>query len=73
MTELCINHITGDFIGMTHNSCNLKMRLKKFHTKIPVAFHNLRGYDSHLLLVALGDCQEFKHFKRISCIPNNME
>ena len=67
------DHITGKFIGMCHNTCNLKMRLRKFHTKIPVAFHNLRGYDSHLLLAALGDCSTFKHFKRISCIPNNME
>ena len=67
------DHLTGKFIGMCHNTCNLKMRLRKFHTKLPVAFHNLRGYDSHLLLAALGDCTKFKHFKRISCIPNNME
>ena len=32
-------------------------------------FHNLRGYDSHLLMQKLG---RFKD-KKISVIPNNME
>ena len=35
---------------------------------IPVIFHNLEGYDSHLLLQELGQFN-----KRISVIPNNMQ
>ena len=36
--------------------------------KIPVVFHNLRGYDSHLIMQEIG---KFK--KKINVIPNNME
>lgn len=36
---------------------------------IPVYFHNLRGFDSHLLMQGVGI---FKG-KKINCIPNNME
>ena len=34
-------HVTGKFRGAAHNSCNLKFKLSG---KIPVVFHNLRGY-----------------------------
>jgi hypothetical protein len=34
---------------------------------ILVVFHNLRGYDSHLIMQAIG-----KVSKQIKCIPNNM-
>ena len=39
-------HYTGKFRGTAHNSCNLLCRKPKF---IPVIFHNLSGYDSHLI------------------------
>ena len=35
--------------------------------KVPVIFHNLRGYDEHLVLKAL---QTSEH---VTCIPNNKE
>ena len=40
----------------------------KLTKTIPVIFHNLKGYDSHLLLPELG-----KFNKKISIIPNNMQ
>ena len=42
-------HITEKFRGATHWSCNTNLQLTK---KVPVIFHNLRGYDSHLIFVS---------------------
>ena len=39
-------YITGKYRGSTHWSCNVNLKLTK---KVPVIFHNLRGYDSHLI------------------------
>ena len=61
-------HITGKYRGAAHNACNLKLRLNPKTTTILVVFHNLRGYDSHLLMQAISKVEG-----RISCIPNNME
>ena len=44
-------HVTGSYRGASCNTCNLGMKLTK---TIPVIFHNLKGYDSHLLLPELG-------------------
>ena len=43
-------HITGKFKGSAHQECNLKLRIKPEDIKIPVIFHNLRGYDSHFIM-----------------------
>ena len=58
-------HYTGRFRGAAHNSCNLKYKKPKF---IPVVFHNLSGYDSHLFIKNLGFTDG-----TIDCIPNNEE
>ena len=58
-------HYTGRFRGAAHNSCNLKYKKPKF---IPVVFHNLSGYDSHLFIKNLGYTDG-----NIDCIPNNEE
>jgi len=60
------SHLTGRFRGAAHNSCNLNYQYPDF---IPVYFHNLRGFDSHLLMQGVG---LFKG-RKINCIPNNME
>ena len=61
-------HITGRYRGAAHSACNLKLRLSPKTTTIPVVFHNLRGYDSHLLMQAISKVEG-----RVSCIPNNTE
>ena len=42
------SHIAGKFRGSAHQECNLKLRIEPEGIKIPVIFHNLRGYDSHI-------------------------
>ena len=58
-------HYTGRFRGAAHNSCNLKYKKPNL---IPVVFHNLSGYDSHLFIKNLGFTDG-----TIDCIPNNEE
>ena len=58
-------HVTGKFRGATHWDCNINFQLTK---KIPVIFHNLRGYDSHLVFSVL-----HKFDVKISIIPNGLE
>ena len=35
------DHLTGKFVGVTHNKCELKRNNKTY--KIPVIFHKLKG------------------------------
>jgi len=58
-------HYSGKFRGEAHNPCNLLFQNPKH---IPVIFHNLAGYDSHLFIKSLGKTQG-----NIHCIPNNEE
>ena len=58
-------HVTGEYRGAAHNVCNLQYRISN---KVPVIFHNLRGYDSHFIIQKLG---EFG--LDISVIPTNSE
>ena len=75
-------HITGQYRGSAHQECNLKLRINPAEIKIPVIFHNLRGYDSHFIMEEIGEIVK-KHTytnkkgeeiqMNINAIPNNME
>lgn len=45
-------HLTGTYRGAAHSYCNLQFKLPNF---LPVFFHNLSGYDSHLFIRELGE------------------
>jgi hypothetical protein len=45
------DHLTGLYRGPAHNICNLNYNHKNF--KIPVIFHNLKGYDGHFIIQSL--------------------
>ena len=62
------DHITGKYRGAAHSNCNLKLRINPKEINIPVVFHNLRGYDSHLIMQHIGEMEQ-----EITCIPNNLE
>ena len=75
-------HITGKFRGSAHQECNFKLRIKPENLKIPVIFHNLRGYDSHFIMQYIGEIANKhgytnkkgeKQDLNINAIPNNME
>lgn len=61
------NHATGQYRGAAHSHCNINKK-RSYH--IPVFFHNLRGYDSHLIMQGI---HRYAEEKRISIIPNTME
>ena len=58
-------HITGKYRGAACDKCNLRMKVPMF---VPVSFHNLEGYDSHLFIKSLG-LEEGD----IKCIPKTDE
>ena len=58
-------HITSKFRGAAHWSSNINFQITK---KISVIFHNLKVYDSHLVLSELS-----KFNLKISAIPNGLE
>ena len=56
------DHVTRKYRVFAHSNCNINLKLIK---KVPGLFHNLRGYDGHLIM------QEISKFDlEISVIPN---
>ena len=51
-------HVTGSYRGSAHQYCNLKLRINPKEFKIPVIFHNLRGYDNHCIMQEIPEAWE---------------
>ena len=70
-------HVTGKYRGSAHQSCNLKLQISAEKIKIPVVFHNLKGYDSHFIINELGDiikkAKETEEEIKINVIAQNAE
>ena len=62
------DHMTGKYRGAAHNECNFKLKLNPKTMPIPVIFHNLEGYDDHLLIQAMTRVRG-----EIKCIAKNTE
>ena len=65
-------HVTGKYRGSAHQSCNLKWQILAEKIKIPVVFHNLKGYDSHFIMNELGEFIKGQDIK-IDVIAQNAE
>ena len=59
------DHVTEKYRGSVHWNCNINLKLTK---KLPVIFHNLKGYDSHSIMQEIG-----KFDVKINVIPNGLE
>ena len=58
-------HDTGKFRGTAHNKCNINLRISR---KLPTSFHNLQGYDGHII------CKELNNFDvDIDVIPKGID
>ena len=58
-------HMTIKYRGAAHWACNINLKLTK---TIPVIFHNLRGYDRHLIIKEMS-----KFDVKVNVIPNGLE
>ena len=61
------DHRTGKYRGPCHNNCNINYFTNRY---LPIVFHNLRGYDSHLILKK---AFEVVGAEKINAIPNSGE
>jgi hypothetical protein len=61
------NHISGQYRGGAHNSCNINYKFRPF---ITVIFHNLQSYDAYFILQA---ANKVENIQRISVIPLSKE
>ena len=64
VSDLC--HITGKYRGAAYGQCNLKLKIPN---KLPIIFHNIEGYDGHLVF------EELTNFNNIDIqvIPKTIE
>ena len=66
-------HVTGKYRGSAHQTCNLKLKISAENIKIPVVFHNLKGYDSHFIINELGELIKKGEEISINVIAQNAE
>ena len=64
------DHRTGAFRGAAHEKCNINYFSNRY---LPVVMHNLRGYDSHLIIKKAYDINKSIGNKDINAIPNSYE
>ena len=53
------------YTGSAHWSCNINLKLT---TKVPIIFHNLKEYDSHLIIKEIG-----RFDVKVNVTPNGLE
>ena len=58
-------HVTGKYRGSAHRDCSINV---KWNHKIPIVFHKIKNYDTHLNMQELGKC----NFK-INVLSNGLE
>ena len=58
-------HVTGKYRGSAHRDCSINV---KWNHKIPIVFHKIKNYDTHLNMQELGKC----NFK-IKVLSNGLE
>ena len=54
--------ISGKYRGAAHWSCNINLKISK---KVPVIYHNLKGYNSHLIFKELSRFNNLKWIRKI--------
>ena len=59
------DHVTEKYRGSVHWNCNINLKLTK---KLPVIFHNLKGYEGHSIMQETG-----KSDVKMNVIPNGLE
>ena len=64
------DHRTGKYRGAAHNKCNINYFSNRF---LPVVMHNLKGYDSHLIIKSAYDALPEIGNPEISAIPVSLE
>ena len=65
------DHLTGKYRGAAHNKCNRNCK-QKSSSFVPIFFHNLSGYDCHLIFEELLT-QAYKMGCEPKIIPKSME
>jgi hypothetical protein len=65
------DHLTGAYRGAAHQRCNVNFSLKNW--KVPIFFHNLKGYDSKFILRDLGKLSQTDIVEKLSVLAQNSE
>jgi Recombination endonuclease VII len=68
--DLDHDHYDGKYRGAAHKSCNMQYGASKYF-KVPVVFHNLRGYDGYFILRELASIAD--RLEKIEVIAKNLD